>query len=1077
MTELNFDEDVDLQLPSQISAETEVSVRARGQFDRVEVSESDEDDEPEDGEDLGGSQEDKEDAKEDDEEGGESRKRRRGQEVVNYDEDKLDEDADDDEDDEDEEGGKKKKQKRVAVRRQVVGDEIEMCFIPLGVVPGRARTLVGVSLCVVRVVTEGKILRVLQQLSPMPDDVAAKEEKKKDDFFEDQFKPDAPVPRHYCQRTRAERHVAHLAPADRRNVFQEALESVRDEAMAPKRVYVYCTLTLPTDELMRAFQSPFLNYPVGGKLTNHCFTTTNWQSATDWPTTSLDGSNADANAALVIHANLYRSTNRKIPNACCTASQPLSINALFDVEFTKLIDFGGDRAAIPVLHKATFSKDPKMTEDLDYVSVDHTLTMARFGAVINRTSMFLDERSGIKPEHLRKAGYPKSMCEMCCAVDATARLTLTRKQQQRHMKFVKKSVLSFYPGVRQMTIDNAIDLLRKHYSPPPLRPSFEYTALTTVVLPALVPPSFWNAVNAVGFDVAVSLVRTKTLARFEQILASDSPHLILTTDAFDCYKLHENDKFVRTIAGRQGVEVSVVKQFAFVRSLVAQELLRGDSESRMFSRPDLLIDVQTLCWPRSPKSPIAAIQMNDIGNGSTTFVTTKNFALQEAVVATCLQHSFERVYVARSDDVETLQVSIEIRALDTPVIFVVATVADYQFWLKKVDEQRQRAMFLKLYEENCTAKLLSQLTPLENDQKWNVAIPRADTIPYSKMAAALGALCTNKTGANTPWVTWALSMFSSSESHDYAATKADFSRGFCSGGKLFLGGLAFQIPAGTQRGGSLVDDLYFSGVYDTYLTERYTLFEKIQQDALEFEQSNDQIVVQKRMLQITNHDDDNDYDDKKMPSIPTLSQHSLMFASKLGVRANGYELIKSINEATKDDRLILFSTQVSHGKILQTATDRVSFSRKNALPNTLTNNLLPNFIALLFDSVADDEFFSKDEAKSDEFRRFTYDFSTAPKQIPATTVDRLTHAHREVKSNVRAGFSIPNIIALYQYTPRSVIVFGSREQSISNRIVAQSIAPWYYSPPTRNEAGRPWYNNSEAAELSMMCWLFPALKR
>lgn len=1071
MTEINFDgEENDLKLSPEPTPQVEVStVRQRGEFDNVELSESSSKSEDDDGEDIGsGSSADDKDRAED-EESSMSRKRR------------FEDDDGDDDDDEsgdkdgenlegDEEEKKAKRQKRAAVRREVVGDEIEMCFIPLGIAPNTPLTLIGVTLCVVRVVNEGKIFRVLQQAFQQPDDVARREEERKIDYYEDQFKPDAPVPRHYCQPTRSERYVAHLSPADKRNVFSSALESVREEARSPKRVYVYCTVTFPTAELFRAFQSPFLNYPLKGKLLTSCFTTTNWQSATDWPTNAMDISNADANAALITEANMCRSTNQSVPNNCCTARQPLSINSLLSVQFVSITNFGGDRSATPILYKSSFSQRPKISADSDYASVDHTLTVSRFASIIGRSSFCLDESCSARPEHHRRPGAVRSVCEACCSADATSRLVLTRKAQVKSLRAVKKAALRFFPGVRQMTLDNAVELLREYYLPAGLAQSTKYTVVANLVLPPLAPSNFWNAVDAVGFDVSVSLVRTKMLNVFCRLLMSDAPHQVLTAKEFDTYKLHENATFVNKLSERLHVAHGVIKQFAFVRSLVDKYLVNADSEQRTFSRPDLLDDLMQITWPRVKHIPFAVFAL-DAGGSSTKFVSTRSFVMQEMVVFACLQHSFSRVYPYRSDDAETLRNLMANRVFDDPVIVVVTTPQEYANWKVKSDESRQKVLFLNLYEEKSLERLLDTIQPPDSDNDdaaWNVCIPRSDKISYGILCAVLGALCTKKIGASEPWANWATSLLSASDSPEYLATKEVFSKGVCRNGRLFLGGLAFQLPCSTRRGGSLLDDLYFSGVYEHFLTEKYVLVPRLQQVALQFEQSNDPIVVKQRL----------GADDDDAASIRlTLAPHELMFSHRVGMRKKpGLETILEINAATVSDSVVLFATPVACGKIMHTVFDRVAFTKKNFLPSVVAN-VGEKSIALIFDSVSDDEFFAEDASKPPEFRASAYNFGNAPKDLPATTIDRFSACHRDLKLNVRSGFSIASMIALYEHAPRSVIVFGSREQSVDSRVVSQTLAPWYYAPPTKNSIGRPWYHNSEATELSLLCWLICALKR
>jgi len=88
---------------------------------------------------------------------------------------------------------------------------------------------------------------------------------------------------------------------------------------------------------------------------------------------------------------------------------------------------------------------------------------------------------------------------------------------------------------------------------------------------------------------------------------------------------------------------------------------------------------------------------------------------------------------------------------------------------------------------------------------------------------------------------------------------------------------------------------------------------------------------------------------------------------------------------------------------------------------------------------------------------------------------RMLNDHARCKRNGADGLSLRALVALCELAPAALLVVGSRAASLDERLAAQQHAPWFMRPPAHEKMGRAWHDNSEATELSSLCWLLPSM--
>lgn len=980
-----------------------------------------------------------------------------------------DNDDDDDDDEENDEDGRKKQRRAPPSRRAVKNDDIEACFLPVGVVPNKPLSVLGLSLCNVQVVKEFAVYDSLKAMfsdNELPKlDAVAKRYREKNDFFEDQSRIDAPRPIHHCQETRSANFVAAFPKERQREIFQRALKEAQSVASAPKRCLVYCVVTFSTAEEARAHSSPFLMYPIKGRLSKSCMSTTNWQSATEFPTDALDKYNASANSALMTEQNWACSVIDKRPLTACTARQPIVENALFEIAFEAPTAFGVGGSKTPIVYNLRFSLSKRAGPHDNIVSLERSLTSKRFGDTLRRTNYLLNLKDETKPDHQRKIGYLPTRCEYVCAKNRQACLLLLAKQRTEFLKRQQRTYLRWSVQKNLMVLDDIVFLLRKNYTETVAPQTYVFEVLKCVLLPALVQPSFWHIVELVGFDNATIMLMEDIDKKFVDIYGSECPQLLLIHTDFYPYKLHENVNFVRSLAAKLAISEDAVRRYARLSDCLLEIVESVPTDCRFISRPDVDATVRRLCWPANEISPIAAIELSFDDDAKSSFVTTRSLMQQDCLLALSLALGFDRnVTLLRSDDTETLHRLMYEHAINGSFTIVIASSEEEENeWRSYQKHFPQLVVYpLREYTDKRFAAYLLSLKKLDDGDAWNAAIPRADRIPYSVLSRLLATLCVKKPLTEKRLNDWCRAMFFARDLDDWTQTTADFSAGFCKGGKLFVGGLAFQVAEHNKRSGSLVDDLYFSGQLDNATFEQYSVVDRYLEDALEFEQADEDMV--------DFNPSDDDY-------VERLTKKRLAFSRNRRNEGQRVALtyLDWINKETKDDMTLFLRTQTLFGTISSNMEAKVAANCRDQLP-CLENPLATNgYIAIVFDTVLDNEFLTINDNVNAEYFDFGYNLSSVPRVLNEKLTDQVLRYHRGWKSNLRSGLSLGGMISLHQARPRSILVFGSARQSIENRVTAQPSPPWFLKAPSKNGEGRRWFHNSEAAELSVLTWILASV--
>lgn len=952
--------------------------------------------------------------------------------------------ADDDDDDESGDAGRKsaKRRKITPVKRSVNGDEISLCFFPVGTVPGNPLAVLGVSYVAVRVVEEKVFFdRFKEACGDAPPSPA---QESNYDFFEKQTDPEAPVPRHFCQKTRTEdllfrmRAVPGVAEIQRR-----VLESMRDSASRARRVVVYCTATFETEQEVRAHSSPLVCYPLKGRLTSAAARTSDWQTATEWPTAELDVVNASVNAALITRAVFERCCPEKPPASYCMARQPSAFASVFTVAVTGRSQFPIINVNTPVSTSFRFSTCKRSASFGDFVGSTKEITPRRILSAFDRTNYYVPKSGNFEPIFGRKAEQPPSMCSMICQRDEQMRALLVRKSTRPSTIALLRSCICQSTVRGLMLFEDAIACLRQERAPELTIAGTRAFIVATHLLPAMAPSNFWQIVDEVGFDLAVRVFIDGVEKKFSAMLASTSPHSALFDAKFIPYNLDKNATFARRLSERQNSTTASIEGFNFLCKQVIEHLVQPNSEAHFISRPDVDAGVRALCWPADALSPLAAVELQLAGGRSTTFISERVCMGLDAMIAAALVHGTERnIGLARSDSTAELRelVDAQTRRRDRRFLFLLGDDAEeIAFWKGKREAFADTTCIIQLgdFRHPETNAMCVPVVSGAAEVKWHLVVPRADTFARKKLAFVFIALFAGRVSdKDMQQSTWARSIFGSADSEDFRATKTAFATGMCSGNECLLGGLA--LP----RRGSLVEDLYFSGVVEEFnINEGYETVSELRRKA-------------------TCDDGGNQF---------------FCFSKKARVDNRPLEtLLRELNERNADVPTLLLSCESVRGTVGDSACQRFKRSVTVKMPASLDALKLPpgGFTAIVLDCVADNVLFvPKKGAQGGP----SYAFDRMPEVYKREIVNLIVDDHREAKSAGNAGFSLSAMIALLELEPQSIFVFGSAEQSIEKRITAQQHAPWFLAPPARTRMGRKWHENSEATQLSPLCWLIAKL--
>lgn len=1097
-------------------------------YDNIALSDDDEkkSDDDDDGEELGASDTDTADASDGDAElddaeigGGDGG----GGSATRADSDDCDDDDDDEDGDDADSGGRSAKRRKkeappVPKRRPVNGNEIELCFFPLGSVPGAPLTLLGATLVNVMSLDERTYAEAVARLhgQEVPVDEVQQRFLEVYDFFEKQTARDAPLPRHFCQLTHTE-NMCNCAAAHGTPVAPETLRRALLECEAqsgkPRRAAVYCLATFATDEEVREHMSPLLCFPLKGELLRSATKTSNWQSATEWPHMPLDRVNATANAARVTESLLARSTLKLPPKPSCTARQPLSVNAVFEVRVTGRSQFPDIEHSLPIRYTFSFAQSDRAARHADFLASEQSLTARRVASVLSRTNYTVesrtDRRAAAQPCYYRKQGLLPSVCEAVCQKIPQAAAVLTRQMASKQNRQFVKRIMRYSKEPGKMLFEDALSVVKDGYVDDAViraRLGDRTSFVAGTLLAALAPNAFWELVSVVGFDATVYLFVTKQNEEFyTEAFRSPAPYSLLESARFRTLALSDNARFREFLRSRHSVSPAAFEQLAALSAALCTAFDTDRSERRCISRPDVDASlVLPLCWPANERATLAAFQfafpaVADGGGGqatatpttTTTFVSRTQRMRTETLVAAALVHGFERrVTLLRSDDAQRLVAMVgDLMTDDASVhhLIVVNRREDYDCWQPSStaaaaatnDGGRICVVSLGTMVRRADDRATVQYTPpraAPDGAKWRVVVPRVDTFTYDELAALLTLLCVGVDGASDAehcQSAWCRAMFGARDSPDWQRTAADFRRGTCGGGeRLVVGALAFQSAEPDSAGGAFADDLYFSGVLDAdaQIVESYAAI-----DALRLEALNDnggggggaEGIGRNGAL-------DTD------AAIEWLSKRHTVFSrtadgAPLFGSANNFAL--AVNRRNGPARVLVLWGESTVGTVGDAARSRIDASERARLPvcRSAESRLQPNrFNAVVFDTVADNDYFKPNVAAGNRLSSsssMSYEFGKMPQQYTRAIVDLIVADHRVAKNDAGSGLSLRSTIALLARRPAHIAVFGSCQQSLEQRITAQQHAPWFLQPPTHNLAGRQWQENSEAVELSSLCWL------
>ncbi len=962
----------------------------------------------------------------------------------------------DNEDEEEQQEGKKKR-KVQPVKRAVDGDNISLCFVPMGKLDRDPLCLIGMTLVCVRTVPEQSFLNALRVKHGAESSAGSTEEEKlfekKYDFFESQSAPSAPVPRHFCQHSKAE-HFLYSLKGNWQEMASAAVKSLQDGSQKPKRCFVYCVVKFDTAEQLLAYSCPFLCYPMQGKLTWCSPFSTNWQTATEWPNEPLDKQNAPLNAALVTEAKLFRSTVKLDPSKACSVCHPLGTNALFEFRFEKLCAFGEKEGGFPVRHQLKISEGARVSA---HTKFDHgALTLRKFQVtlMLQRTNFVAVYDETLPHQHGRSSSDRrttlKTVCQGQFLRDKQTAAVLSQHLRKEMVVSKAKSLVLFRHDPKFMTFKDGIYLLRQTSEN-----SERYKQLMAWIIPAMAPASFWRIVDIVGFRTTIRMAVDNLSDWFQNFIESSSPQISLDAFRFGAYNLSKIAKFCEFVALQKDVGVDDVKLYSHLSDTVRTTIENLRSEQRFQSRPDVNENTRKLCWPSDPSSTVAAIEVQLASGEKTTFVTRKNLMQQDVLISCALTFGFsKKICMSRSDNRHTLRELLDEKVFDgNCCAIVVNTTEDKVYWEEKSRGLSTTKVFLYTGKPVEFGKMLRQkLVALPNEEKWNIAFPRVDLFAYDVLALLLSFVTTaceldDKFSNNMS--------FAAMKPAALASVKSEYSKGCCSsGGSLILGGLAFQFAADQERCGNLLDDLYFSGLLDNSTKESYNIVQQLQEEASQFVTSGEKII--------------NEKDDKGYALSSCFVSFSKHFLPNLTVK--GFETIEHLNVATRNKRVLTLYPNTVSGDVNTLVKQKIDQSATDSLPILTRTEANVGCVAVVFDSVEDNYFFDlRREKKS--FSLFSYDYHGIDKQPNTELVDRLTEFHRNVKNYLRSGFSLAAMISLAQFDPKSIVVFGSKHKSIDARISGYCEAPWFLTPPSKTQIGRPWYQNSEATELSALCWI------
>jgi len=1000
-------------------------------YDNVSVDDDDDDEaesEPE-GEDIG------DDDTEDEEE----------EEPLNDDDDNENDDAGDGDgdgdgdgaDDDDDDDGKKKQERAPPKRRPVDGDEILMCFYPVGQVFGDPKAILGVTYAGVRTLREEILAETLQALfnGAEPEEPEAhKTFFENYDFYEHQTDPDMPLIRHLCQLTSSERMLRRKTPAEQRAFLERALTSQRSMMSKPRRTLVYCTLRFDSVEEAREHSCPLLCYPIKGRLSVTHPATLNWQSATEWSHTNYDVYNARPNAALMPESVLRRSNAAETVNMYCSVRRPISENSLFEVAYVKRTKFPETDNEKPVRHNFKLSHAGRVSSLDSFFSGVNTVTRAQIRLALSRTNFFLYASEKNTLDLARPPGYVDSRCkELFTSSPSVAAVMCSRHDHAKRIRtslFKEPMRAAIVPGSMGFA-DCVRCLVGMNLSGDSMWANTKFDALVRMVLPATAPATFWHAVEFFGFDAALKSVLLDYTEKLLAEMEKEAAHNIMTDSKFAMFSFAGNKRLVRALAKHFNVSVEEMTCYAALRAEV--RTLLADTDRRVLSRPEISAAIRSLCWPTLKTASLAAFEVDTECGRKTTLYTTSAMMALEAVIAVSLVQCFDKnVSLLRSASVDELRSQVWLQMFDNDEKYLVLVNSrdDEQYWRWKCAKSANVAVIV----ESDIARV-----PRVEDGLFALVVPRVDAFTYKSLAEALILLCTSCTLETARTNSWARSCFAPRDSDGWRSTNTDFKTGPC-GRRVIIGGLAFQNAAPFLNNGCIIDDLYFSGVFSAPASA----IERVKAHYENVEELRERACVR----------------------IKFSSDHAINSAAAIAGETRSL-----MNSTRVSTRVLIDTLHVTgdwHGLMLaQLVNERQTTFRDELLP--IEKN---GCVVIVYDCVDDNCFFKR--RREFEKLKFGYQFDVRGAPDAALT-NRVIVDYMEARRVRADGLTPRNLIMLLASKPAAMLVLGSRRQSIEERLVQQQHAPWFFRPPAKNNLDRPWYDNVEQSNISALCWMLPMI--
>jgi len=943
------------------------------------------------------------------------------------------------------EAAKRSKKRPAAVRRHVEGDEIKLVFFPLGTVAGNPKALIGATLVGVRTLSELLLYEKFQET--LKNDLPVLSEKQRRvlnayDHYEQQDDPDANDVRHYCQRTFSADLLAHKTALEKRTLYESTMKSLRSMASHPRRWLVYCEVVFPSVDVAREHSCPLLAYAIRGKTNGRKLETTNWQAATEFPHLSYDVDNASANAAMMPESLLKRCNAKESHDEKCCVRQPIVENALFFVLFEERCAFPRSDRSRPTRYNFRFAECHRIGGVENFFSNDNTVQRTALRCALKRTNFFVPSLDDNRLEFERKPGYGKTTCQELCekkpfVVDVMCSCT-KRSIAMRRSLYASAMHNGFRRGT--MSFDDAVRELKARSFSRDMAENWqrrEFSIIALMILPATAPSAFWRAVDAFGFSTAIRATMDGTYKSMLKVVEGDDAHEILTDNRFAAYELLKNQRLMRALVERSRFAATSEDLHRYVRLSADVNALLRNTDARLLSRPDVTETQRNLAWPSAPGASLGAFEVVTQCNRSTTLCESTERMVVEANIANALRHAFDRkLLLCRSASVEELNTQIWMEMFDDTERYLVLVVglSEFNYWRHRCRSQKSVTV-VRVSEIRSKIHSLAEAT-VNGTNKFSLVVPRVDRFTYQTLSLTLVRLCTGVTSLKaTAAEQWARSLFALADAPEWLATQTAFRAGGIVGGRVIIGALAFQNAHPFANEGCIGDDIYFSAVLGdasnaASVAEHYAEVELLR--------------------------------DPRSARIKFSKDAGLTRSDTVRRQMEEMQL-----HARVDNQVLVDSLRVC-GEWCGLKPAHFELQRAGSFRQSLLPIPARNAVVVVFDVVGDNVFYLRAAKRAPLPFGYVYNvLATAT----TSAIDLVLKGYFADRNERLDGLTPRNLIRLLSYQPAALLVLGSRRQSLEERLTTQQHAPWFMRPPTRNNADRAWYDNSEQSSLSALCWM------